>query len=153
MLIKQPKILVAAADGAHARFFSYSHDAKGCTVQQVKVMDHPAPASRDLVTDRPGHAQASNGTGRHAIEPRVDPHQMKEKQFLSSVISEISKESKSYDQLIIIAPSRALALLRKNMPRDQKERIVLQLNKDVLKMPAEQVAKLVEDSLSSATLH
>ena len=153
MLIKRPKILVAAADGAHARFFAYSQDAKGGAARQVKVMDHPAPASKDLVTDRPGHGQNSNGTGHHAIEPRVSPHQMEEAKFLRDVIGEISRESEKYDQLIIIAPPKALAILRARMPRDQRELVVLELNKDALNMTEQDVARLVENSLSSATLH
>ena len=153
MLEKKHKILVAAADGAHARFFDYSHDRDGAAARQVKVMDHPAAASRDLVADGPGHGQDSMGGGRHAIEPRTDPHELEETQFLSGVIKEITKESKAYDQLILIAPPRALAILRGHMARDVKDRVVLELNKDVLKMPAEAVAKLVEDSLAVSVLH
>ncbi|MBG1232112.1 host attachment protein [Aestuariivirga litoralis] len=153
MLNKQPKILVAAADGAHARFFDYSRDAKGGAARQVRVMNHPALQSKDLVSDRPGHGQGSNGGGTHAIEPRVSPHEAEETKFLHDVIAQIVKEAVGYDQLIIIAPPRALAVLRERLPRAERERVVLELNKDVLRMPEGDVAKLVEDNLSAAVLH
>ena len=72
-----------------------------------------------LGAERPGRTQESGYTGRHAIEPREDPHAARMTAFLQSVAELVNERgaAKAFDRLILFAPPHALGELRGNARR------------------------------------
>lgn len=68
-----------------------------------------------LESDRPGRSFDRVGGGRHAIQPRSDAHRRQEDRFVGRVTAAINAaaEAKKFDQIIVVAPPRALAAFRR----------------------------------------
>ncbi|MGD8810686.1 MAG: host attachment protein [Gammaproteobacteria bacterium] len=109
--MKKQKTWIVVADGSKAKVFL---DAGGGKIELKSETAVPHPPSRDIDADRPGRTFDSGGQGRHAMEPPTDPHEKAEADFLNDLAKDLNAahEKKAFDQLIVIAPPRALGVLR-----------------------------------------
>lgn len=114
---KRPRTWFVVADGARARFFVPSEDArKFVAARQADLVSPDSHGhSRDLKSDKPGRSYASSRSGvRHAIEPAHDPHKLEKHRF-SAVLAEVLDDAcgrREFDQLVLVAPRRSLGELR-----------------------------------------
>jgi protein required for attachment to host cells len=102
---------VVVADGSRSKVFQAAGKGK---IEMKSETAVPHPPSRDIDADRPGRTFDSAGVGRHAKEPPTDPHDKAETDFLHALAQQLSaaREKKAFDRLIVIAPPRALGVLR-----------------------------------------
>lgn len=151
MLTKPLRTWIVVVDGAHARFVTYSSNKSGQTPQRIREFDRHSGPSRDIVSDKPGRSFDRKGHNRHAIEPRVDAHEEAEKHFLRDVMKQLEDDfdARSFDHCVIVSPPRALGYLRHLIPSQLKQRVVLELDKDMIKNTDKEIAKTVAEALSS----
>jgi len=98
------------------------------------VLEHSDPRNQELESDRPGRVFASIGPRSGSAEP-VDWHQLAEDRFAHDIIAglmELAKREK-LKRLVIVAPPRTLAELRRAMPDEFSKLIVAELHKDLTK--------------------
>lgn len=148
--MKQVVTLILVADAANARYFR--HDGPGHGIAALTARDgaEPHKPSRDIDADRPGRAFNSVGASRSAMEPRHDAHDLKEADFarrLAEGLPAIMVEEGA-GRLIVCADPKTLGIVRGLLPVHAAERLAATLDKDLVKLPAKEVAKHLEDLLA-----
>lgn len=137
----QPKqrILVVTADAAKARLFECTR--VGGALRQVaekSAGSAPVPAR-----DRPFRVHDRFGSGRHAVEPRRSPRAAAAERFYVEVAEAVAKQR--FDALVLCAPSKALGLLRRQLPDEIGQRVILAAAKDYLRETPADLAKRLEE--------
>lgn len=94
---------------------------------------------RDLASDRPGRSYESVGGARHSIEREDGPHERAAAQFARRVARRLdeARRKDEFDDLVIVAGPPFLALLRKELPRLTRARVVHEIPKDLVHGPAD----------------
>lgn len=139
--MKKTVTWILIANGAQARILENTGPNKG--LSQVDGLDwsiEPLQA-QDLVTDRPGSNRTPGGFGRGGMEPRTDPVEHREAEFVRGVAAELDRKHQkgAFDRLIIAAAPIALGDLRKAMSPAVKKAVVAELNKDLTNLPTAQL--------------
>jgi protein required for attachment to host cells len=146
------------ADGMHARVLK--QDApRGALVPALEhelVEPKVQGFSRDLGDDRPGRAFDPGSGGRHAMEPRSDPH-MRMKQAFARRVAELINQGAgrgAFEHLVLVAPPRTLGELRAELDPGARRRILTESAKDLMKIPqaelGDHLADIVADAKPSA---
>lgn len=136
---------VVVADGAAARILR----ADGATMTVLRELQSAEAhlPSRELVSDKPGRSQESAMPGRHAVEPKTDPHQKKKQEFAQALAAELNRAAarQEFDALVLVAPARTMGELRQALEAPAKERLTAELVKDLTKVAPHDLAAHLED--------
>lgn len=100
------------------------------------VMEHHLHRSHELGSDVPGR-MLSSASGRHAAMDEGDPHLEEERVFLRAVAADLKRrvDSGEIERLIVVAPPRALGMLRELECAQLKRATVAELPQDYVKLP------------------
>jgi protein required for attachment to host cells len=127
---------IVIADGEHARFVQPDADN---TLRTFGSLDSASAhlRSRDIGSDRPGRAFESGAVARHAVGPRHDLHAMEQEKFVRLVGEQVNAASgrDEFDELLLVAPPRALHELREALDAATQAKLVGTLEKDLVKTP------------------
>lgn len=131
---------VVVCDGAKALFLRNEGDEVYPNLKTEKVLDEPAPANRDIASDRPGRVHESATHGRSAME-ETDRHDEAETAFLTTVASELStlKEKRGITHLVVVAPPKALGVLRSKLSPAVQQIVSAEVAKDLVKFPVHEI--------------
>jgi protein required for attachment to host cells len=137
---------VVVADGAKALVLENVGDAKSPSLRSREVHDQPDPKTSEIGTDKPGRSFSSVGTGRSAME-QADWHDQEEYRFLARLAERLHKAvlAGEAQSLIVVAPARALGMLRKEFSPHVRKAIRAEVEKDYVKMPLDQIARHLLD--------
>ena len=142
---------IVVADGEHARFVQ--PDVSN-TLRTVGALDSASAhlRSRDIGSDRPGRSLESGASVRHAVGPRHDPHVLEKKRFVRLVGEQISGASGrgEFDELLLVAPPRALNELREALDAATQAKLVGTLERDLVKTPDHELWPHVREWVSPA---
>jgi protein required for attachment to host cells len=134
---------VFVGDGRKALVLRNEGDAQFLDLKTERVFaDHKNPPTLEQGTDHPGRSHSSVGPGRSSVS-QTDWHDLEEHKFahdVAAVLERIVRERK-VEALVIVAPPRALADLRKAFHPDVKKRIVAEIDKDLTKHPVYDIEK------------
>jgi protein required for attachment to host cells len=147
--MKKTVTWVLIADGARARVLEHTGPGKGLkAVDGLDFAIDPVQA-HDLVTDRPGRGHSSGGSNRGAMEPRTDPVAYRETEFVKSLAAMLDRHQQQgdYDRLVIAAAPIALGDIRKAITAGVRKTIVAELDKDLTKLPTQQLDKHLDGIL------
>lgn len=141
--MKKTVTWILIADGTQARVLEHNGPGKGLST--VKGLDWSITPlqSQDIDSDRPGRGHSSAGSSRSAMEPKTDPAQHREAEFVRSVAAELDRKAKegAFDRIVIAADPIALGNLRKNLSDHVKKAIVAELDKDLTNLPTQNIDK------------
>jgi len=84
---------IVIADGSRARIVTRRHESPGFDVVAEMQSPESHVPSHLIASERPGRTQESGYSGRHAIEPRVDPHQERLTAFIQSVATYLNEQA------------------------------------------------------------
>ncbi len=149
MKIKHKKTWVVVADGAHARIFLNEGPGTGL----VPALDHDLIGNRQLShemgSDRPGVSFSSAGPGRNALAPHTDPHEHAKHEFIKQVAKAIKEglNTHAFEQLILVAPPKALGDLRADLDPQAAKLIKSELHKDLTHLTPHQLGEHLQDVL------
>lgn len=134
--MKAVTTLVVVANDKKARFLENLGVGKGL----AELSEIAASEFSDVETrysDRPGRAQASAGSGVHAVERTTSEERQERQAFARHVLSRTGKlmQKGGYDRLAIAAAPRMLGELRDEMADELKNRLAFDLDKDLVKIP------------------
>lgn len=136
------RIWVLVCDGSKALVLHNEGDALQPRLVTVAAFDEPQPPSRELGTDRPGRNFSSDGFSRSAnIE--TDLHAQAEADFLTRIAEALDQvvREREVKNLLLVAPPKALGLLRGKLSAAVKAVISGELGKDLTGMPVNQIGK------------
>jgi protein required for attachment to host cells len=133
---------VVVCDGAKALVLENVGDTQFPNLKTIAVFEQNDPPTRELGTEKPGRTMSSVGHGRSAYQ-QTDWHDQAEETFLKRVVHhlDVSLLSGKTKSMIIVAPPRALGLMRTAYSSALKEAIRAELDKDFVKMPVHEIEK------------
>jgi protein required for attachment to host cells len=118
----------------HDAFVFVGAAAKRCSCTML--------ATRELGTDAPGRALNSLGTPRSAME-QTDWHTQEEERFLRTLASRLDAavNAGQTKSLILVAPPRALGVLRQTYSHTLRAALRAEIDKDFVKLPVHEIEK------------
>lgn len=133
---------VFVGDGRKALVLRNEGDAKYLDLKMERVFTDKNPPTHEQGTDRPGREHSSLGAGRSSVT-QTDWHDLEEHKFAHEVAAALEKvvRERKAEALVVIAPPRTLADLRKAFHDDVKRKIVAELDKDLTKHPIYDIEK------------
>jgi protein required for attachment to host cells len=133
---------VVVCDGKKALVLENAGDEKFLNLKTREVYEQPGLKTRELGTDAPGRAFSSVGAGRSAMEP-TDWHTQEEARFLRKLAERLDAavNAGQVQALILIAPPRALGVLRQTYSHGLRAAIRAEIDKDFVKLPVHEIEK------------
>ena len=133
---------VFVGDGRKALFLRNEGDEKFLNLKTERVLVDQNPPTREQGSDQPGRAFASVGSRRSAVED-AEWHVLEEQRFAHEVAAALERivRDRKVKALVVVAPPKTLAELRKAFHSDVKNRIVAEIDKDLTKQPVYEIEK------------
>jgi protein required for attachment to host cells len=133
---------VVVCDGAKALILENAGDAKFPNLKTLDVFEHKDLPTRELGSGQPGRSYSSVGHGRSSYE-QTDWHNQAEEAFLTGLVHHLDAAvtAGKTKSMIIVAPPRALGVLRPAYSRALKSAVRAELDKDLVKMPVHEIEK------------
>ena len=136
--------LVLVADGRKMLFFRNEGDENQIDLRTEAHDKREDRKDSDIKTDSPGSVHQSAGYGRSTYE-ETDFHQQEEDRWIKDAAEEINKRAlaNDFDSLAIIAPPKALGILRKELHKEAEKRLVYTINKAMSGRPLPDIEALL----------
>jgi protein required for attachment to host cells len=142
---------IVVADGEHARFLEPDADN---VLRTVGSLDSASAhlRSRDIGADRPGRSFESRANAHHAVGQRHDLHAMEKERFVRLVADQVNEaaDCNEFDELLVVAPPRALQELCDMFKPATRAKLVGTLEKDLVKTPDSELWPHVREWVSPA---
>lgn len=147
--MKPRKTWVLVADGARARVLEM--DGPGAALAPAFPFDFAAShaPTRDVAADRPGRGQGAGGSAGHAKPSKVDWHTFEKHLFAKqlAVALDGALGKGAFDDLVVVAPPKALGELRTAMSDAVKGRVTAEVGKDLTHESVHDLAGHLADAL------
>jgi len=133
---------VVVCDGAKALVLENVGDAKFPNLKTIEVFEQKDLPTHELGTDEPGRAFSSVGSGRSAVS-QTDWHSQAEQTFLTKLVHHLDAAvaAGKTKSVVVIAPPRALGMLRPAYSSGLKGAIRAEVDKDLVKVPVHEIEK------------
>src|SRR3982751_2528603 len=149
--------LVLVADGRKMLFFRNHGDENQIDLRTESHDEREDRYDRDIKTDSPGtapHAAGAAGRGIGAIGggyvgrpvmEETDFHQQEEDRWIKEAADELKKRvlRNDFEALAIIAPPKALGVLKKSLHKEVERRLVCTVNKEMSGRPIPDIEALL----------
>lgn len=138
------RALVLVADGTKVLFLRNHGDQNHI---DLRTESHDAREDRkdsEIKTDAPGTQSPRVGIGRDTME-ETDFHQQEEDRWVKDAADELKKRAlrNDFDALAVIAPPKALGVLKKSLHKEVQKRILLTINKEMTDRPIPDIEELL----------
>ena len=133
---------VVVCDGAKALVLENAGNRKTPSLKTKEVYEQDDPKTHELGTDKPGRAFSPAGHGRSALE-QADWHDQAEQRFLGKLAVRLDKAVLAGEatSLIVVAPPRAIGVLRRAYSSHVRQAIRAEVEKDYVKMPIDEITR------------
>jgi protein required for attachment to host cells len=133
---------VVVCDGAKALVLENAGDAKFPQLKTVETYPQDDLPTRELGTDKPGRTHSSTGHGRSALQ-QTGWHAQAESAFLIKLTErlDVAVSTGRVKSVIMVAPPRALGVLREAYPHALRRAVRSELDKDFVKLPVYEIEK------------
>jgi protein required for attachment to host cells len=135
---------VFIGDGRKALLLRNAGDAQAPNLKTEHVFENDNPPTREQGTDKPGRSFASVGSRRSAMD-QADWHELEEQRFAKDIADtlQVLVREKNIEALVIAAPPKILAGLRKSMHQEVEKVIIAELDKDLTNQPVDAIEKVL----------
>ncbi len=140
--MKAIKTVVVTCDDKHARFFENHGVGKG--LSELGQLDAAEKQGSDYA-DRTGRGQAAPGAARHAFERQTDEATLDRRAFAAEVGARLVRLARGADRIGLVAAPAMLGELRRALPIDVAGRIGFEVDKDLTKSSAKDLAERLGD--------
>jgi protein required for attachment to host cells len=133
---------VVVCDGKKALLLENAGDEKFLNLKTKEVYEHPDPKTHEQGTDAPGRAINSVDGRRSAME-QTDWHDLEEQRFLQTLARHLEAgiNGGHAKSLIVIAPPRALGVLRQAYSHNVRTALRAEIDKDFVKLPVHEIER------------
>ncbi len=138
---------VLVTDGGRAIVFRNDGQVGKPNLQQFKVYAHDNPPTREQGTDKP--PRSNNLAGDRSSIEMTDFHQQAEDRFVMQIAADMEKDLQAgeFEELVVVAPPVALGVYRKAASKKLQQATLMEINKDLTKHAATEVADIVVKAL------
>jgi protein required for attachment to host cells len=135
---------VFIGDGRKALLLRNEGSPLALKLKTEQVFANDNPPTREQGTDKPGRSYASVGSRRSAME-QTDWHELDEQRFAKDITDALYTLviERGIEALVIAAPPKTLAELRKSMHQEVARRVIAELDKDLTNQPVEAIEKVL----------
>jgi protein required for attachment to host cells len=131
---------VVVCDGSKALILQNVGDARFPNLKTKEVREEKHASTREIGSDEPGKVQQSVGMARSDYE-QTDWHDQEERRFLRRLALDLERavlagETKG---VFMVAPPRALGVLREAYPLHLKAALRGEMSKDLVKLPVHEI--------------
>ena len=135
---------VMVGDGKKALFLHNEGDDELLNLRRLDVEEKHNPATRDQGSDAPGRGHSPTGT-RGGSMGGTDFHQVEEDRFAAHVAARINAAAREngFKELVIVAPPKCLAEIRRDLSPEAQRRVVCEIPKDYTHHPIPEIEKLL----------
>jgi protein required for attachment to host cells len=136
--------LVLVADGRKMLFFRNHGDEEHIDLRTEAHDKREDRKDSDIKTDSPGAIHQSAGYGRSTYE-EADFHQQEEDRWIKDAAEELKKRAlrNDFDALAIVAPPKALGVLKKCLHKEVEKRLLCTVNKEMSGRPVPDIEALL----------
>ena len=140
--------LVLVADGRKMLFFRNHGDENQIDLRTESHDARQDRKDRYFKTDAPGTEKQSFGFGRSTYE-ETDFHQLEEDRWIKDAADELKARvlRGDFEALAIVAPPKALGVLKKCLHKEVQKRIVCTVNKEMSGRPVPDIEALIENAM------
>ncbi|WP_019936507.1 host attachment protein [Bordetella sp. FB-8] len=142
MSFKIPNLAwIAVCDGAKGIVFRNEGERGSLNLCTVSVMGAELRAAHEHGSDRPDRIVSPTGSGRHAVET-VDRHRLAEIHFLEDFarsLDDMVPQHALQATLIVIAPPRALGILRRKLSARLRQMLKREIARDLTGHTVDQI--------------
>jgi protein required for attachment to host cells len=133
---------VVICDGRKALILENIGDRKFPNLRMIETREQADPPTHKQGTDSPGRVHPSVGTARSSVE-QTDWHDEAEREFLHGLVSRLDTAIKTGQtkHLFMVAPPRALGMLRQAYTGHVREALLQEVDKDLVRMPIYDIEK------------
>lgn len=133
---------VVVCDGAKALVLENAGDAKFPNLKMREVYEQKDMPTRLLGADKPGRTHSSVGQNSSAVT-QTDWHNQAEQAFLTHLAQKLDAEvvAGKVKSLILVAPPRALGVIRHAYSHALRGAIRTEIDKDLVKHPVHDIEK------------
>ncbi|HEU4669216.1 MAG TPA: host attachment protein [Dyella sp.] len=146
--MKHVRVVVANRSVAHL----FQAGGAGAPLHELDTLLHPASRlhDRDLVTDRPGRSFDRVGQGHHATDPGTSPGEHEAERFAIELARRLHKDraENRFRALVLVADPGFLGLLRAHLDEPTRQRVVLEIDKNLAHMDAAEIRAHLPDRLT-----
>ena len=137
---------VVVCDGAKALVLQNAGNRMNPNLKTKEVYEHEDLKTCDIGTDKPGRASNTVGGPRSSME-QTDWHDQEERRFLTTLAARLDKAVLCGEtpSLIVVAPPRAIGVLRKAYSSQVRQAIRAEVEKDYVKMPLDEITRHLAD--------
>ena len=134
---------VVVCDGAKALVLENAGDEKFPNLKTLEVFEQKDLATHDLGAEKPGRAYSPAGHGVRGTIEQTDWHDQAERDFLVHLVKHLDAAlvAGKVKSLIVVAPPRALGMMRPAYSHALKSAVRAELDKDFVKLPVHQIEK------------
>ncbi|HEY6049378.1 MAG TPA: host attachment family protein [Sphingomicrobium sp.] len=145
--------LVLVADGRKMLFFRNHGDESQIDLRTESHDARSDRKDRDYHTDAPGTVKQSFGANRPSYE-ETDFHQLEEDRWIKEAADELKRRvlRNDFDALAIVAPPKALGVLKKCLHKEVQKRVVCTINKEMSGRPVPDIEALLDSQTSADEL-
>jgi protein required for attachment to host cells len=142
---------VVVCDGRKALILENIGDHAFPNLHTKEIREHTETRTSAQGSDAPGRVHQSIGTARSAVE-QVDWHDEAERAFLTALAGRlhVGLTQGETHALIMIAPPRALGMIREAYSAAVRRAIRAEVGKDLVKLPLHEIEKQLFHSNSAA---
>jgi protein required for attachment to host cells len=133
---------VLVCDGAKALVLENVGDEKFPNLKTKEVYEQDDPKTHEQGTDAPGRSINSIDARRSSME-QTDWHDQAEHRFLEGLAGHLDAAVNSgrAKSLIVVAPPRALGVLRQAYSHNLRAVLRAEIDKDLVRLPVHQIEK------------
>lgn len=131
------RIRIVVADQAEAIFYD-SSSLRARPEEVARITDPAAHLhDRDFESDRPGRSYESVGGARHAVGNENSPRRREAVRFARRISRRLdeARRNEEYEELIVVAGPSFLGLMREELSKPTRARVVHEIRKDLVQMP------------------
>jgi len=136
--------LVLVADGRKMLFFRNHGDENQIDLRTEAHDQREDRKDREIKSDAPGSIHQSGGYG-HSTYEETDFHQQEEDRWVKDAADKLKERAlrNDFSALAIVAPPKALGVLRKELHKEVERRVVVTLNKEMTDRPIADIEDLL----------
>ena len=136
--------LVLVADGTKVLFLRNHGDENQIDLRTEAHDQREDRKDREIKTDAPGTTKQSAGYGRSTYE-EPDFQQQEEDRWIKDAADDLKARAlrNDFDALAIVAPPKALGILKKSLHKEVEKRIICTVNKEMSGRPIPDIEALL----------
>ena len=145
--------LVLVADGRKMLFFRNHGDENQIDLRTEAHDARKQRKDREIKSDAPGTVKQSFGFG-HSTYEETDFEQQEEDRWIQDAAEELKVRAlrNDFDALAVVAPPKALGVLKKALHKEVERRIVCTVNKEMSGRPIPDIEALLTAHTTPETL-